>query len=743
MSSIDSGQMSSEERPVELRARRDVELTEAWYQSERSWIVKDPLALQYYRLRAPEHLVFSMLDGLTSLKQIQQSLTRQFPDRITRLADVQQLISSLNQQGLLVSITPGKAGSLLERAGKIQRQKAVKLLSSALSLRLPGVDPTRLLDRLYPRTKWMFSRWFTLLAAIVSLAAVALIFANLDEFLRRLPEFQQFFALQNILAIGGLLIVTKTIHELGHALFCKHYGGECHEIGFMFLVLMPAMYCDTSDSWKLPNKWHRMAIGAAGMYVEVLMAAVFTFVWWYTNPGWLHYLSLNVMFLCSVSTLLFNGNPLLRYDGYYILSDLLEVPNMSQKSRSAMLSKLRVTLLGMEPIPERQLPQQHRLLFAIYSLLSVVYRWFVLIMILWLLSEMFEPYGLQAVGHFLIGLSLVGLIGVPIWKLVKFFSYPGKFRQVKKTKLMTSLVFASGLLAVVFLYPFAYDIDAHLVIQPADARRVHVSIPGILVDAKVQPGQSVQEGDVLARLHNANELVRVQQLKGRVAILEREIARLNQLTSITPLATTAVIARQTELRGTRQQLELQQKRAAMLEVKATQKGVVYPPPNIPESRPTDPSELALWSGTPFDQTTEGAYLEKDTWFCSISDGNHWQAELMIDQSDIALINSGDPVRIMLDEWPGRWIQGKLTEVSEEPVQQIPRELTAIAGGPLSSASESTGEKALFDYYQANALIDSVDVDIAPGFRGRGKIRVGKFTLAWRISRFFKTVFNFS
>ena len=130
---------------------------------------------------------------------------------------------------------------------------------------------------------------------------------------------------------AGVLAVTKMLHEFGHGLSCKRLGGECHEIGFMLLVLTPCLYCNVSDSWRLPNKWHRAAIGAAGMYVEIILATIATFVWWYVEPGWIQDLCLQIMLVSSVSTILFNGNPLLRFDGYYILSDLLEIPKYVSK----------------------------------------------------------------------------------------------------------------------------------------------------------------------------------------------------------------------------------------------------------------------------------------------------------------------------------------------------------------------------------------------------------------------------
>src|SRR5206468_11742270 len=137
---------------------------------------------------------------------------------------------------------------------------------------------------------------------------------------------------KNWIYLGGTLAITKVIHEFGHGLSCKHFGGECHEMGVMLLVMTPCLYCNVSDSWMLPNKWHRAAIGAAGMYIELVMASIATFLWWFSEPGLLNNVCLAVMFVCSVTTLVFNANPLMRYDGYYILADLLEIPNLRQKA---------------------------------------------------------------------------------------------------------------------------------------------------------------------------------------------------------------------------------------------------------------------------------------------------------------------------------------------------------------------------------------------------------------------------
>src|SRR5690606_32747297 len=199
-----------------------------------------------------------------------------------------------------------------------------------------------------------------------------------------------------------------------------------HEMGVMILVLPPCLYCNVSDSWMLPNKWHRVAIGAAGIYVEIFIASLCTFIWWFSEPGMLNHLALSTMFVCSVSTILFNGNPLLRYDGYYILSDIIEIPNLRQKASDILARKMGHWCLGIEPPDDPFLPQRNQGFFALYSVAAAVYRWIVTFSILWFLYKIWEPYRLEVIGQ-MIGLAALYTLAVqPLWKVGKFFYVPGR-----------------------------------------------------------------------------------------------------------------------------------------------------------------------------------------------------------------------------------------------------------------------------------------------------------------------------
>ena len=230
----------------------------------------------------------------------------------------------LHRSGLVISQASGQ-GRQLRRRGDEKKKELLGKLSNIFALRFRGIDPERILNFLNPITWWYFTLPAFILVALFGLCALTLVLVNFQEFRGRLPTFEQFFAAHNWLYLGATMAIVKVLHEFGHGLSCKRYGGECHEMGLMFLVFTPCLYCNVSDSWMLPNKWHRVFIGAAGMYVELTLAALATFGWWFSEPGLFNFLCLSVMFICSVSTLVFNGNPLLRFDGYYILMDLLEI----------------------------------------------------------------------------------------------------------------------------------------------------------------------------------------------------------------------------------------------------------------------------------------------------------------------------------------------------------------------------------------------------------------------------------
>ena len=736
--------VSSDRRPIALRLRADLVIRVSNYQGEDSWIVKDPVALKYFQLREPEYFASRMLDGQTSAVEIRDALETEFPEMNISTETVHFLVNSLHKSGLLISDLPGQAEPLRKRRNKELKQKATQLLMSVMSLRFPGIDPEPFLNWLYPKVRFLFWRSTTIACLLLMVSATILVLSNLNEFYAKLPEFGQFFNLRNILFMGAIMIVTKSIHELGHGLMCKHFGGECHEIGFMLLVLTPAMYCNTSDSWLLPNKWHRIAIGAAGMYVEMVIAAAATFIWWYTHPGWLHYLALNTIFLCSVSTIVFNLNPLLRYDGYYMLSDWLEIPNLAQKSKTSMINWLRVGCLGMKPLQSRSLPKRRKWAFVSYSIASFLYRWFVMLMIFWFLVQVFEPYGLEVFAHSMIVMSLVGMVVIPLFKLTKFFIYPGRMREVKLPRFIVSAAVVTLAIALLFTVPVSRHVTASFVVRPIDADHVYVMQSGRIESLKKLPGDDVKSGDVIAILENDDLDLDTERLKGalareKAALATLRLASRDQVGTGRQIAETSVRIAELEKR-----LEVQEQKRQQLRLVASRDGKVIAPPNL-VARPLSESEtqMSSWSGTPMDPANRRANFEISTLFCIVGEPDRLQATLIVDDSNVKLVSAGQKVQLMFDEFPGERFECEVANVSRERLAELPRELSINFGGSVAAEPGLNGrEKPLLSSYEVSVPISNDENRLLTGFRGTAKIQVSELPLGQQLVRYIQTVINF-
>ena len=228
------------------------------------------------------------------------------------------------------------------------------------------------------------------------------------------------------------------------------------------------------------------------------------------------------MFVCSVSTVIFNGNPLLRYDGYYILSDLSEIPNMSQKATSMLGRTLGKVCLGLDLADDPFLPRRNRFLFSTYAVASAVYRWVVVFSILFFLNQFFKPYRLEVIGRFMGAMSLYGLLVYPLWRLGVFFWVPGRTDMVDRTRMWISIAIVASVFGAIAFIPVPHRVFGTFELQAHDAKNVYVHVPGQLEEVFVHPGDRVTEGQTLARLSNDKLEFSITELTGR-----RDQLRLN------------------------------------------------------------------------------------------------------------------------------------------------------------------------------------------------------------------------
>ena len=731
--------VSSSARPVRLRMRPDLTARQHRYHGRTYWVVKEPVGLNYYRFHEEEYAILGMLDGHRSLESIKEDFEREFaPQKIT-FQDLQQFIGMLHRSGLVISDAAGQGRQLRKRRDEKKRRELIGRVSNIFALRFRGIDPERLLTWLYRYTSWLFAPATVFCCCLLAVSALLLVTVQFDVFRSRLPTFHEFFGPHNWIYLAVVMGVVKVLHEFGHGLSCKHFGGECHEMGAMLLVFTPCLYCNVSDSWMLPNKWHRVIIGAAGMYVEIVLASIATFLWWFSEPGLLNFLCLSVMFICSVSTILFNGNPLLRFDGYYILMDIVEIPNLRQKSTEVLKRFLVWLCLGIEQPENPFLPQKRQFLFGMYTVASAVYRWVVVLSILYFLNQVLEPYGLKIIGQIIGAIGLFGLVVQPLWQLGKFFYIPGRMHKVKPHRVALSLGAVALLLAAVVYLPLPYHVDCVFTVKPRGATNAAVTVPGRLVELRVQPGDDVQADTVLAKLVNPELDMEVEQLEAEKARFEAQLAGLRALQPFDAEAAASQIPQLRELiDGVNELLVDKREQQGELEVRATVAGTVMPP-EYREPSPEGEGRLASWSGSPLDDRNLGAALQRNDIICRVGDPQSLEAELVIDQSLIDFVHEGDRVELMLDAYPGRVIEATVEKVGSDALEVVPASLADL----LDTVQDESGMvRPLNTSYPARVELDGSEGTLRLGLRGKAKIHTARRSLGDRLHRYISKTFHF-
>ena len=493
-------------KQVRLRVRGDISIAPHKYEGKTFYVVKDPVSLRYYRFKEQEHFLIRLMDGTHTLDDAQKQFEKQFrPDRLT-LEDLEQFSQQLIKAGLVQNESPTAGKNLYQQKTKRQRTQLMQTFTNILYIKIPIFDPEKLLTKMLPYFRFMFTLTFLFLSVAFMLSAVFLVTIHFEVFRERMPSFHEFFDFKRVMYLWAALGVVKVIHEFGHGLSCKAFGGEVHEMGFLFLCLSPAMYCNVSDAWTMPNKWKRITVSFAGIYVELMIAAASTWVWWNT-PGqpFINYMALSLMFVCSVSTFVFNGNPLMRFDGYYVLADLLEIPNMREKANRYLGRVFREYGLGIEPQPEPYMATGRKVLFITYAIASWCYRWMITFSILFMLATFLKPYKLEVLSQLLAVFAFGSMFGWPAWRMIQNLNKRGRLPDMKPFNVtITSIVFGAIILGF-FTLPLPISRIRQQGIVELDSKAktaVYAYVPGTLETVYVEEGEFVKKGALLATFRN-------------------------------------------------------------------------------------------------------------------------------------------------------------------------------------------------------------------------------------------------
>ena len=738
IASVPSEQMRSSQRPVPLRGRNDLVVKRIEFQGVNHFVIKDPVGLTYHRLRADQFRVLNLLDGQKNLEEIRDELVSEFPAICPTLNDTQMLVADLHQKGLAYSTRPGQAAARIEQKRKNLRKKVFGGMMNILSLRLPGWDPDRLLGAMVPWTRWIYHPVTVVIASLFVLSSWLLLAVQFRAFQAGLPAFQQFFGWPNLIFLWCTLAGSKIIHEFGHGLSCKMFGSECHEMGVMLLVGSPCLYCDVSDSWMLKNKWPRIVIGAAGMIVEVVLSAFAIFLWWMTSPGLFHYLCLNLFFVTTVTTVIFNANPLMRLDGYYMLSDYLEIPNLRQKADKLTRDWLSHLCLGIEPRHDPFMPQTNIGWFILYAIASKLYGWFILFGILMFLYSVLKPYGLQSIGQSLAVFSICGIVGQMGMNAYQILSQHRE-QPLSKWRLTLTTIVLAGLIAGLGTIEIPFIQWAAFVIEPRDVRHVYTKVPGELVSLNVKPGDHVEAGQVLAVLHDPRLDDHQRELSLQLEVREKS---LQNATRMGDRSERAMVLE--SLVSIREQMRELEERMKNLTILAPISGTIIEPareaaPKMKQAK----AHLVGWTGTPLDAKNAGAFLAERTKLLSIAPSNAMQAILYLDQADRHDVHVGLKVGLKFDHLPDKIFRGVISQIASAHSDYAPETMSVKHGGLLATTSDREGREQLQESaYQATVELEESPELLKPNLRGNARfLAVKRSAFGW-LWRYVRRTFHF-
>jgi len=553
------------------RLRNHVEIYRHDYRGRVWHVLQDPMGGRAHRFSPAAYRFIGIMDGRRSVESIWQLLQSEHGDNAPTQDEVIRLLSQLHAADALISDAAPDSLEVFRRFQKHERAKWKQKLGSPLAIRMSFLDPEGFLNRTYPAISWMLSRYGAVIWLMVVSLGVILAAVNWSAITENIVD--RSLAPANLLVLWLVYPIVKSLHELGHGYAIKKAGGEVHDIGIMLLVLIPVPYVDATSASSFPDKKQRMLVGAAGIMVEMFLASLALFVWLSVEAGAVHAVAYNVMLIGGVSTLLFNGNPLLRFDGYYVLQDALEIPNLGTRANRYLGYLIQRYLFNVRDAISPADVMGERIWFVIYGIAAFAYRIFIMTVIILYISSRFF-----AVGVILALWAGTTMMVIPMVKHTNYLFSSPRLRGSRGRSMGISgiVILVAGVL--LFLLPVPDWKRVQGVTWPSMESQVRASTAGFVQEIKVKSGSLVIRGQPLVVTHDPLIQARYKLQEANKRQLENELKAAQTVDLVR-----AAVVREA-LGAARAALELTRERMAMLTIVSPHEGVFILPleQDIPE-----------------------------------------------------------------------------------------------------------------------------------------------------------------
>ena len=605
-----------------------------------NFAIKDKITNEFFRFGELELHILDSLKSTVTLEGLQASIKSKFGVTVSG-NEVMSYLHHLASDNLLVARRLGDGERLFRQHSRLASSGRLQRLLGLLSIKLPGFYPGALLNLLQPIGRLVFNPISVMALSLVIFATMIYALMSFQTVWYKAPALAELLSVEHLLWMTIGFIIIKMVHELGHGLACRQMGHECSEMGVLLLVMIPCLYCDVSDMWTAKSRYKRILVSLAGVFVELIFATVCFWGWYYSLDGPLHRFLFGMMIVASANTLFVNGNPLMRYDGYYALSDWVRVPNLAAVSQASLSQWFDGFFLNKEPV--LTLHQRSGWL-RLFAAASVVYRWFIMFAIGWAAWSFFENQQLLSMGRFTIGALLV-LTAIPILLGVQRY-FNAAWRH--GFRLMNTLVFL-GLLVVIGFgicqIHFPHRITGEAKLHLANPRHVFAPAAGQILP-KCEDGQWIQGGAPIALI--SNDEMTLEALLAQQQIDDAG-ARLSALKISDQ---TQIIAAQTEFWKQRKQswdrkLDDIRGRQAELLITSPLEGQFVAEPYPPIDQEAADQSLKVKKGNWAAKSHAGNFVSRGMNLGYVASPETFEGNMRVSEQDIELVEIGQEVRVFV------------------------------------------------------------------------------------------------
>ncbi len=484
--------------------------------SDDEFVVKTRARREYFCIGREEHFLLMQMEINGTVDGLVDAFEKEFGDTLTN-DDIDAFLKLLRSRGLTTDVTDEQLQ--LERAknnNPEEDEEETGHKQNLLFYRVPLYDPDRLFSRLEPALCWIWTRGFLVAAALMLATAALVLWTNRGDVA---SGFSQAMRWETVVVVGFAILMSTALHEFAHGITCKHFGGEVREVGVLLMFFMPCMYCNVSDAWLIPERSKRLCITAAGAICDLCLWSLCVFVWRITIlDSLINHLAFVMMTICGSRSLI-NINPLLRFDGYYLVSDALSIPNLRPRAMAYWMSHLRWLLWGAEK-PAKEPRGRALLIYGIFC-------WLFAIVLLDLIFFRVVKYVADEFGLIGIAFSLL-LLAYAIRRVFKGFFASEFVKMVKTRKKRTSkwLMGIAGVLVLLFVVPVPYYASGEFEVRPGVMVETRAPVAGFIRQIAVEEGARVETGDLLVRLESPDLDNRIATKQAELRESEAKLAKL-------------------------------------------------------------------------------------------------------------------------------------------------------------------------------------------------------------------------